>query len=343
MNDCDRIPTESELAEMVRHDDPAAVRWFGALLETSTYQPLQRDREQNDIDAAIKATWPKFAIVETSDAADVDKAFLWDIVKAKNGDHFTPFFQETGSCVGNGGGQSVNYLMAIEAWQKNEPELVKFPTFYLYPYGRSRVYANLRGPGSGSFGSAFAKAIKTDGIFSSELPGLPAHTIRNGGVTWGEKKELEWSWSPDSSEIKRRWGPEAIKHPVQTVAQCRAADEVAAAIRNGYPCTCASMWGGQMKCPVVDGVLLNTKTGQWAHQMCVTGWMKHDRLGELFWIQNSWGNPHGNCPTGAPPGGFWIKKADMDWICRDEVYAFSQFQGFPAQPGIIRSWREAIP
>ena len=342
MND-ERIPTETELDEMVRHNDPAAVRWFGAILETSTYEPLKRTREQSDEDAAIKASWPKFAIVETSDAADVTKACLWDIVKAKRNDQFTPFFQETGSCVGQGGGCAVNYLMAVEAWQKNEPEQVKFPTFLLYPYGRSRVYAGSRSPGRGSFGSAFAKAIKNDGIFSADLEGLPKSTVRNGGITWGQAQELQWSYSPDSSDAKRKWGPEAIKHPVQTVSQLRSADEVAAALRNGYPCTCASMWGGNMRCTVTDGVLLNNRTTQWAHQMCVTGWMKHDRLGELFWIQNSWGNPHGVCPTGAPPGGFWIKKADMDWICRDEVFAFSQFQGFPAQPDVIQSWREAIP
>jgi hypothetical protein len=35
----------------------------------------------------------------------------------------------------------------------------------------------------------------------------------------------------------------------------------------------------------------------------------------------------------------WIKAADVDWICRDEVFAFSQFDGFPAPaydiPGIF--------
>lgn len=334
--------TETQLDTMLRNDDPAAMRYFGALLETSTYTPLRRTQEQNDADAAIKASWPKFSIVETSDAADVTRAFLWEPVKENRGSNWLPYYQQTGSCVGNGGGQATNYLMAVEAWEKGEPEEVKFPLFYLYPYGRSRVYANLRGPGEGSFGSAFARAIKDDGIFSSELAGLPQQQASDC-VTWGGDVERQWSWSPDASELKRRWGPEAIKHPVVTVAQCRSADDVAVAIRNGYPCTCASMWGGLMKCPVQDGVLLNSRSGQWPHQMCVLGWMKHDRLGELFWIQNSWKNPHGQCPTGAPPGGFWIRKADMEFMCRDEVYAFSGFQGFPARPEVVRRWRDLIP
>jgi hypothetical protein len=46
---------------------------------------------------------------------------------------------------------------------------------------------------------------------------------------------------------------------------------------------------------------------------------------------NSGGNPHGADPDGGPPGGFWIKKADMEFMCRDEVFIFSNFDGFPAQ------------
>lgn len=289
-----------------------------------------RTDEMRQADHDIKASWPKFSIAG-GERGDSKRACLWDCVVKTHGKHWTPFFQETGSCVGQGLGNAVNYLMAVEAWVKGEPEQVKHPTFLLYPYGRSRVYANLRGPGDGSFGSAAARAIKEDGIFSSDLPGLPQSTIKNGGITWGASQEKGWSWSPDGSELKSKWGPEAIKHPVQTVAQCKSADDVAAGLRNGYPSTCASMWGGNMECKITDGVLLNSRVTEWAHQMSVIGWMIHDRLGELFFIENSWGNPHGTDPAGGPPGGFWIKKADMDWICRDEVFCFSGFQGFPAR------------
>jgi hypothetical protein len=302
--------------------------------------PQYRTEEMHAADHAIRATWPKFSI-GGGDKGDTKKACLWEAVIAKNGKHWTPFFQETGSCVGQGGGNAVNYLMAVEAWVKNEPEAVKHPTFLLYPYGRSRVYANLGGPGDGSFGSAFARAIKEDGIFSSDLPGLPQASIRNGGITWGASQEKGWSWAPNGSPLKEKWGPEAIKHPVQTVAQCRSADDVAAAIRNGYPCTCASMWGGSMKCPVVEGVLLNSKSDKWPHQMSVLGWWEHPKLGEIFWIQNSWGaDVHGSDPAGGPPGGFWIKKPDMDFIAKDEVFAFSGFQGFPAQS---LPWSSILP
>lgn len=326
----DNLIDWGDFSAAVKSNNPAAMRWFGALLERTSYAPARRSREQNDADEAIRREWPKF-FIDGTERGDVKKACLWEPVVATTGKHWDPFFQATGSCVGNGGGMAVNYIMAVEAWKKGEPEEVKYPLFYLYPYGRSRVYANLRGPGEGSFGSAFARAIKDDGITESDLPGLPASSMANGGISWGRQQELAFSWAPDGSALKQKWGPVAIKHPIQTVAQLRSSAEVAAALRNGYACTCASMWGGLMKCEVVDGVLLSRRVTEWAHQMCILGWMVHDRLGELFWIQNSWGNPHGTDPAGGPPGGFWVKPADVDFMCRDEVFAFSQFQGFPAQ------------
>jgi len=46
-------------------------------------------------------------------------------------------------------------------------------------------------------------------------------------------------------------------------------------------------------------------------------------------------NAHGLPPAGGygePPGGFWINEADMDIIAKQgDSFAFSQFQGFPAQ------------
>lgn len=63
---------------------------------------------------------------------------------------------------------------------------------------------------------------------------------------------------------------------------------------------------------------------------CVTvpnGLVYVRRNGVAQWSGNS---AHGQCPTGMPGGGVWITEADVDWICRDEVYAFSGHQGYPA-------------
>lgn len=329
---CDVQPTEADLADMVRHQDPRAMRWFGALLDGSPYLPCRRTEGQSLIDHATKATWPKFEITGKSND-DTKKACLWEPVVKANGQHWSPMFQETGSCVCQGGHGATAYTMAVEAWVKGELEQVKFPLFAYIAYGRSRFYIGDRGPGEGSLGSAMARAIKEDGLLAADYPGLPSHEMSNGGISWGRRNELRWSFIPDRADEFDPFQDAAKKHPIQTVAQARRADDVAAGVRNGYGGTCASMWGGQMKCQVVSDppVLLNKRTGQWAHQMCVIGWWEHPKLGELFYILNSWGNPHGDDPSGGPPGGFWISKADMDWICRDEVFLFSNFKGFPAQ------------
>jgi hypothetical protein len=126
------------------------------------------------------------------------------------------------------------------------------------------------------------------------------------------------------------------QHVVKTTAECHSADDVRDGIANGYPATAASMWGmarGRERCEVVDGVLLGRHTGEWAHQMSIQAWWDHTSLGEIFYVMNQWGKgTHGIDPAGGPPGGFWIEKADMDWICRNgEVFAFSGLAGFPAR------------
>lgn len=61
---------------------------------------------------------------------------------------------------------------------------------------------------------------------------------------------------------------------------------------------------------------------------CVTvpnGLVYVRRGGVAQWSGNS---AHGVCPTGMLPGGAWITGADVDWICRDEVYAFAGHSGW---------------
>lgn len=335
------MPTETELDEMVRNQNPAATRWFGAMLERTTYKPLQRTYEQNLAHENIVKEWPKFDL--GSDAiSDAEKVCLWDAAYKTLNKHWDPMFQETGSCVCQGAHCATADTMAVDAWEKGEPEEVKWPLFLLLSYGRSRFYANLRGPGSGSFGSAMAKAVTVDGVLPADFAGLPPWTMRNGGVTWGKSQEIAWSWITDAADKFDPFQLEARKFPIKSTAKLANANAVDAALSNGYGVTCASMWGGNMACRVVEGVLLNQRTTQWAHQMAIRARWKHPKLGRIFWIQNSWGNPHGVCPSGAPLGGFWVKEAEIDWICRDEVFAFSGFQGFQKRDRVLQRWRDLI-
>ncbi len=236
------------------------------------------------------------------------------------------------NCVGNGLGQALRYLSAVEVVRLKDPEQVILP-FWLIPYGRSRYYGGMRGRGEGSFGSTAAKAIMVDGVVPYNTAGLEQPTMNeNDGITWGSSAEMKWS---DGGAISEDWLSKSRKHLVKSAANCPNADAAWEAVSNWYPLTIASNWGGQMK-PSVQGspgVLLNKRVTSWAHQMCVIGRYRHPTLGKLFYVLNSWGpRTHGTCPSGAPPGGFWITFAEMDYICRQqEAFILSQFNGFPSQ------------
>lgn len=296
--------------------------------------PENRTREQHEASGQAIQAMPRFAI-QGEWREDVTKACLFEVwshpdVVAALGYAFPGTHQITGSCVGAGGGNALFTLSAVEVVRLGDPERIVIP-FWLLPYGKSRQRAGMRGRGEGSMGATFAEAVRQDGVLDANGDGLPKFS-RDDGLVWGKSVELEWS---DGAAIGEKWLSESRRHLVRTTAQCRTADDVRAAIVNGYPCTCASNWGGQMS-PGTSGnpaVLLNRRSGSWSHQMSVQAWWQHPSLGEIFWIHNQWGvNTHGKCPSGAPGGGFWIAKSDMQSICdADEVFAFSGFDGFPSQ------------
>ena len=308
-----------------RDDAPGEPRWnFGLML------PEDRDDEQQRLDAELRAEMPRFQIDGTDRFAG-EKACLFDFwrhpdtVKAL-GFEFPGVHQLTGSCVGAGGGNVLFSLLAVEVIRHRDPEQIVVP-FWLLPYGWSRYFAGMKRRGEGSWGTTFAKACREVGVLDAKAPGLPPFQ-NSDGLVWGSGTELEWS---DGDDQPRQFVDAAKVHLVKTTAQCRNADDVRAAIVNGYPCTVASDYA--FKAGVQDGVLLARHQGSWAHQMSYQAWWDHPVHGEIFWEHNQWGKrAHGICPTGAPPGGAWVKKKDVEYCCRqNEVFAFSQFSGLPAQ------------
>jgi hypothetical protein len=288
------------------------------------------------IDDPFLNAMPEFKIIGYEE--DKKQAFLWDFsLQANGGKHFLTFRQETGSCVGNGLGQAIWYLSAVEVFRLKDPEQVLLP-FWLLPYGKSRQIAGMRGQGEGSFGSAAAEAMRTEGILAADSEGLPPYTTTDG-ICFGSKTEMIWS---DGAKIPEKFLTESRKHLVKTTSKIRNAGEAKAALKNYYPLTCASNFGtAQMVPPMVGspGVKIAKRTDTWGHQMSCIGWMEHPQFGDLFYILNSWGpDAHGTEQTNfnEPPGGFWITSESMDYMCKDEVFAFSQFNGFPAQNF---SWR----
>lgn len=299
--------------------------------------PEDMDEKQKEADRLAKANFIEFKLAGENDESR-EQAFLWDFSKKANkGQHFETFYQQTGSCVGNGLGQAMWYLQAVESIRLGDAELVKTP-FWLLPYGRSRAIAGMHGRGEGSFGSAIAEAMRVDGIVEADIQELP-QPVSSDGLTWGSHAEMEWS---DGDAIKEKWLSLSRKHLVKSAAQMKNSTEARQALLNYYPLTIASMFGTSPLVPKVVGtppVRLAKRTDSWGHQMCVIGVVKHPELGWIYYVLNSWGTKvHGEpCGSyGEPPGGFWITDSDMDWICRDECFAYSQFDGFPTQNV---SWR----
>lgn len=325
-----------QLVSGLKSDASMPVAWmFGWI------PPAFRSDKQHAADARAKAEMPKFYTPPRK--KEPKQALLFELWKAPqvveaNGRPFTGIFQKTGSCVGAGGGTCWNTLSFNEAVRLGDPEIPKF-IYWLLPYGRSRFYLGDRSPGEGSTGSTFAKAAREDGAVPYDTSGLPQPKEDDGMLTWGSSVEMAWS-DGDAAQTMNLL-PSSRKHLVKTTAQCQSANDVKAALQNGYPCTAASMYahdGGKVQ--GTPPVLLGTRKGSWSHQMSIIAWMLHPQFGDLFYLMNQWGaSAHGTCPTGAPRGGVWIKAADVDWICRDEVFAFSQFEGFPAPsydiPGIF--------
>lgn len=260
---------------------------------------------------------------------------IWEVVKAAHAKGFIPddwmrngnlknLDQKIGSCVGAAAGNMALYATVIDAMIRNQRERIMVP-FWPYHYGRGRFHSGINGSGSGSFGSGQAKALGVDGFLAFDMPNVPGPTF---GSTIGYTAQQETQWS-NGARIGEEFIAEGRKHLFPTAARVTSTEEAKTLLDSYYVFTIASTWGGLMKCPVTDGVLLNRRSGTWNHQMSVLDYMEHERLGVLFYVLNQWRYPHGACPTGAPEGGFWIKADDLSWIIsKRETFAFADPAGF---------------
>lgn len=342
--------TEDEIAAAVNANDPTVNRFFGAKIKDHPYAPAAMSRGEAATQQAIIASWPRFAISGSYDEPPDGKAWLWLVPQKNAGKVLLANDQKRGSCVGQGYEKALGYLQSIDTWVRGEREQVRVPYFWLWNYGISRwIIKPSGGQGEGSFGAAIAEAGKY-GTFAQDDPDLsdlPPYDEQNGmGRTWHAKAEMDWSHINPTASKWAKYLAQAKGRTVKTTAILRSSAEVAAAVINGYPVTCASTWGGKMQCPVkgtgANAHLRNSRADTWPHQMCIIGWWRHPTDGELFYVQNSWSiRAHGTCPTGAPAGGFWVSKADVDWMIRDngELIAYSSYEsGYPAN---LIDWRDA--
>lgn len=288
-------------------------------------EPVKRDVAQNVMDSILREDIPRLNIPKGS-GDNANQAFLWDCWTLAFPKGWAGVRQITGSCVGAGGGNALFSLAAADVVKRQDRERAVVP-FWLFPYGISRMLGGLNDRGDGSWGTPFAEACRRFGHMPADTEGLPKYVTQDGYV-WGKETELDWS---QGKKIGEKWLSAAKPFLVKSTALCRSTDDVRAALQNYYSITCASDWGGLMNPPIKDGVSLNRHYTTWHHQMSVQGWMDHPRLGELFFIKNQWGASHTKDPATGFSDGFWINKADMQYIVnQNEVFAFSQFDGFPS-------------
>jgi len=225
-------------------------------------------------------------------------------------------------CVSFGAKNAIEYLQCCEILMKGDREKFR-PVFPPYLYGTGRVFAGggrLDGE-DGSLGSWMADAVITHGVLASDEPNVPQY---DGRVA------KKWGDTPGPPNEFILIGKE---HPVKSAAKINSWEELVTAICNGYPCTVASNQGFEMEAGA-DG--FNEASGQWGHQMCITG-IDDEYTQPYCIILNSWGDAHGrmkdfNSKEDLPIGVLRAKKNIIQrMISSGEVFAYSNFQGFPTQ------------
>lgn len=303
----------------------------------------ERTDAENMIHNAIVRRMPSFSLPAMGKPEVGTKVLFTDLWRhpkalAALGFDFIGWHQFTGSCVGVGGGNAAQTLIMIDALIRNELEKIIL-YFWPYNYGRSRLLGGMRGEGEGSFGSTFSQSLEQDGgtAWLKEL-GCPDFSMGNG-MEIGARAERTWS---DGNEANAALRAEAVKHKFIS-APLSSGEQVRDAIMNGYPVTRAfSTFVNPETATVRNGVLLGRYNGRGGHQESWLGYWHHPQNGELIYEMNQWGlNAYGKDPGGGADGGCWLSIDEVDRQCRNgEIYALSQYDGYPAQPDIpkLMNW-----
>lgn len=306
----------------------------------------KRTNEQQDTHLSIMNAMPKFSMPKNFFGATPPNGtkVLWtDLWKHPKvikvfGKAFFGIWQLTGSCVGAAGGNVVFTQLCIDIVKNNERETPVMP-FWLYPYGISRKLAGFKGKGEGSLGSTFVKALTQYGCPSTTDPALKLPMPKSNtekGICWTEDIEYQWSDGNFAPQSVRDVSKTKL---IRTATPVYDAVSVRDSILNGYCLTRAAGGTNYVEygtATVREGACIGRHNGRGGHQMSWLGYWHHPILGELIWEQNQWsGNAYPVDPAGGARGGCWITMDAVQRICDSkEVFSFSQYDGYPAQPDI---------
>ena len=268
---------------------------------------------------------PPELLIVGADRADTADSYiaLWHFAKRCNGGkHLTNVAQEVGDCVSWGTGNACEYSLAVQIvlGQADGKFREAYPP---YIYGASRVQiggGKIRG--DGSVGAWAAKAIEQYGVLAQDEPGVPDY----------------------SGSIARDWGKHGPPPNFVTLAKPFTAetrritdwDDACQSLANGWPiAVCSSAGFG--KIVEANNRIEGRWSTSWAHCMCFVA--MDTRAGrEALYCLNSWGpNAHAAAKRyaeldGAPPGGFWVLKADAEKMLKQGDSHAVSFNGFKPRP-----------
>jgi len=248
---------------------------------------------------------------------------IWTLTKQiNNGNHLPTLEQAIGDCVAFGVAQAGARLQVAEIVSLHQAEILK-PWFPPFIYGISRVQiGDGQIDGDGSTGAWGAAAVADYGVLFTDDDQVPKYSA-SVARTWGDPP------GPPAKHIYT-----AHSRPVETIARLESLDQIRDALCNYHPITIASSRGFKMIPIERDGFHVFVPSGTWMHQMSLIAWM-NDPFPAAYRL-NSWGpDAHGTPLNDEPPGGAWCTAECLgDELANrnTEVYAYSDFEGFPSAP-----------
>jgi hypothetical protein len=235
--------------------------------------------------------------------------------------------QQIGDCVSFGGKNAAEYLTCLDIVLRGTRETWR-PVFPPYYYGTSRVQiGGQHDRQDGSTGAWLAAAVVKYGTLFADEAGVPPYS---GQIA------SDWGYSGPPSQFI----PTGQKYLVHSAAIINSWDDLVAGISNGYPCSTASNVGYEMLARS-DG--FHHRSQPWGHQMCFIGVGFQPEPYAI--ILNNWGSVHGDLQdfddqSALPVGILRVRKADAEaHIAAGETFAWSQFDGFPAQDLPAALWK----
>lgn len=317
--------------------------------------PEDRTPEQQAAHDRAAAALPRFAalpsagdLLRSIDVPKGTKVMLTDTwrhpdVAADLGREFTGFYQFTGSCVGVSEGNAGTTLLCVQRLLTTggtKAEVVFWP----FPYGRARYNAGDRGQGEGAVDSVMGETLVNEGFFPVGQPGLPGFNYTADGVQIEGGARTEYLWS-DGGRIDPKWRELAARRKGMNKVQINAAEEIVAAVVNGYPVlTGCSMYvsRGQVVERGANSYVRGRYDRDGGHSTCRLGAWLHPDDGWLVGYSNQWPtNTYPKDPAGLGRCCVWLPVAEEERMLsrlgggRGETMLLSHAPGVPVQPKVL--------